>query len=53
MIFWPKDSKCYTAYSRGPCPHGKLLIEGFNQTAECDVINKNTNIILYNKSLYI
>lgn len=35
MVFWPQDGKCYTEYSRGPCPKGKLLALDEEGVAEC------------------
>lgn len=37
MVRWPKDSKCYTLHTRGPCAKGKLIVMGKNRLAECKV----------------
>lgn len=34
-MFWPKDSKCYNKYSRGPCQKGELLIFDKDGLATC------------------
>lgn len=35
MINWPRDGKCYTLHTRGPCARGKLLAIGNDKIAEC------------------
>lgn len=50
MVYWPQDSKCYTLYTRGPCPKGKLILIGKNRIAECKVIN---NCSLYGQNLFL
>lgn len=35
-VFWPRDRKCYQAFSRGPCPDGQLIAAATsNQLGEC------------------
>jgi len=34
-IYWPKDGKCYTKLSKGPCPRGELLVVGEDGLATC------------------
>lgn len=37
MVFWPKDGKCYTLHTKGPCTKGKLLNISKDRIAECMV----------------
>lgn len=37
MVSWPKDEKCYTTFTRGPCPKGKLIVMGENGIGKCKV----------------
>lgn len=40
MLFWPKDGKCYTKLTKGPCTKGKLLVLNEDDLAECQVSKK-------------
>lgn len=37
MLYWPKDGKCYTRLTKGPCTKGKLLVLNEEDLAECQV----------------
>ncbi|XP_008217155.1 multiple epidermal growth factor-like domains protein 10 isoform X1 [Nasonia vitripennis] len=34
-VFWPRDGKCYSRHTRGPCPKGELLILDKDGLAAC------------------
>ncbi|XP_074095978.1 uncharacterized protein LOC141525391 isoform X2 [Cotesia typhae] len=34
-LFWPRDEKCYSKLTRGPCQRGQLLVDGMDGIAEC------------------
>lgn len=40
MLFWPKDGKCYSMYTKGPCSKGKLLIQNEHGLAQCKCESK-------------
>ncbi|XP_067643794.1 uncharacterized protein [Eurosta solidaginis] len=35
LIYWPKDGKCFTQYTKGPCVKGKLLVVNDDGLGEC------------------
>ncbi|XP_046807570.1 uncharacterized protein LOC111685867 isoform X1 [Lucilia cuprina] len=39
MVFWPKDGKCYTKLTKGPCTKGKLIVLNDEGLAECQCQN--------------
>ncbi|XP_055384230.1 uncharacterized protein LOC129613919 [Condylostylus longicornis] len=39
MLFWPRDTKCYTKFTRGPCRKGKLLVLDDDEIARCACSN--------------
>ncbi|XP_014612082.1 PREDICTED: uncharacterized protein LOC106791159 [Polistes canadensis] len=34
-VYWPRDNKCYSKLTKGPCPRGELLILGEDGLAKC------------------
>ncbi|XP_075234981.1 uncharacterized protein LOC142332422 [Lycorma delicatula] len=45
-VFWPNDGRCYTPYTRGPCPEGQLLSPMSNNLADCKC-QRNSRLAKY------
>lgn len=40
QVFWPRDNKCYSRLTRGPCPKGQLLTLDDDNLAVCSCSTK-------------
>ncbi|XP_034949164.1 uncharacterized protein [Chelonus insularis] len=47
QVFWPRDEKCYTKLTRGPCPKGQLLTLNKDNLAECQCSSTDKELGLY------